>query len=631
MHLRSLICIFLILFSLISPVIAADVSDISLENSTNSNNTLTLSSSGSDHEQDQINDAINKVSESGGGTVYLNAGTYELTGTIYIRSNIKLTGDSNAVLIVSSKSSQWFKGSIGIISCKEVIHDVEICGFQINGNCINLDPDLANTPGHNKDCEKCIILHGNSGEYASNIKVYEMQIYDSFSDGMYIYYAKNVQCYNNFISNTQHEGIFWSVVLNGVMSGNKIAGITSDNARLDNCVNCIVKDNVFYSYSGTHTNGAYKHGENGLQVGDAGSSHGYDARKKPTTTQNIEITNNTFANNGLEAIKLGSNSDNNVYIHTNNFIGEKELEQMGIPVEVDVGYIPTVEKSHEVFDSIFDILNIKYTFSGVSTESSTKINYEIKETEMGKIAGGLKIVGFSNTTIIDGKTYISSPEDIIVKSSVIKNPSLQNWFGGISKISKNVTVKIENGTATATMKVTVKWYNYERDRKTGAKQKGKIHYSYYTFNDSCIAPDILQRPQEATGTIYEFKGQGVHHTRVLVNSTGLQRVVYNYDGNTTEHVFLVGEVGSKTVTFHSVDYWNGTLDHYVDSAFINGTFDQSKLNVTAYTVYEEVPVKLNYELDEWDGDSFNDVTIYTSLKLLILLFTLRKLLNIIKH
>src|SRR5674476_1272929 len=99
-----------------------------------------------------------------------------------------------------------------------------------------------------------------------------MKLYDSFSDGMYIYYAKNVKCYNNFISNCQHEGIFWSVVLESEMFGNKIVGITSDCLRLDNSINCKVYENVLFSYDGTNLNTAYPHGENGLQVGDAGSS-----------------------------------------------------------------------------------------------------------------------------------------------------------------------------------------------------------------------------------------------------------------------------------------------------------------------------------------------------------------------
>jgi len=128
---------------------------------------------------------------------------------------------------------------------------------------------------------------------------------------------------------------------------------------LDKSIGCRVFDNIFFSYDGTNTNGAYKHGENGIQIGNAGSSHGYNAANKPTVTANIEVFNNTFANNGLQAILLGSGSDNNFFVHSNKFIGVAELEQLGVSVQ---GISPTVQQSETVFTSIFDILKMDYNF-----------------------------------------------------------------------------------------------------------------------------------------------------------------------------------------------------------------------------------------------------------------------------
>ena len=188
---------------------------------------LSVSPTASTSDQTTINNALEAVHNSGGGKVYLNEGTYEVDNTVIIWSDTVLTGSPGAVILVSPSSSQWFTGSTGIISCKESVKNVEIYGFQINGNLGALPASYANTPSHDKDCERCIILHGNSGDYAENIKIHDMKLFDSFSDGAYIYYAKNVQFYNNFISNTQHEGVFWSVVIGGEIYNNQIAGITS--------------------------------------------------------------------------------------------------------------------------------------------------------------------------------------------------------------------------------------------------------------------------------------------------------------------------------------------------------------------------------------------------------------------
>jgi hypothetical protein len=328
--------------------------------------------------QVQINQAISQAD-----TVYLNSGVYMVDGTISIKSNFMLTGDPNAIIRVSGSSNQWFQGSTGIISCKESLKNVEICGFQIDGNVGALPPEFHHSrPDTSHDCEKLMILGGYSNDYAENILIHDMKLYNAFSDGVYLRFAKNSACYNNFISNCQHEGIFWTSVLNSEMYNNQIAGITSDCARLDNCVNCKVYDNILFSYSGDHNNGEWEHGENGLQVGDGGVSHGYDARNSPTTTTNIEVFDNTFAANGLQAILLGSaalESSANVFIHGNKFIGKAELETNGISFDVSNSNPSTIERSEKVFSSIFDILNQDFSFQYPDTQ--VPINASVRVTE----------------------------------------------------------------------------------------------------------------------------------------------------------------------------------------------------------------------------------------------------------
>jgi Right handed beta helix region len=310
--------------------------------------------------EQQINERL-----KAGGTVYLSSGIYEIEDPIVIGSNTVLTGDPDAIIRVFPNSGMWFKPSEGIITCTESVKNVEISGFQIDGNCENLPASYASTPGHDHDCEHCIYLRGYSNDYADNILIHDMKLYDSFSDAIQLRLAKNSACYNNFISNCQHEGIFWSSALDSQIYGNQIAGVCSDSARLDNCVNCKVHDNVFFSYSGDHNNGEYEHGESGLQLGDGGASHGYNARTALTATSNIEVYGNTFAANGLKAIVLGSAalaSSANVFIHDNKFIGKAELETSGISLEISNSNPSTIERSEKVFSSIFDIRNQDFNF-----------------------------------------------------------------------------------------------------------------------------------------------------------------------------------------------------------------------------------------------------------------------------
>ena len=121
------------------------------------------------NDQVAINEALEAVHSAGGGEVYLNAGVYLVSDTIVIWSNTKLTGDPGAIIRVSPSSSQWFTGQTGIISCMESVKQVEICGFSIDCNCGALPASYANTAGHDKDCERCILLGGYSNDLAQYI------------------------------------------------------------------------------------------------------------------------------------------------------------------------------------------------------------------------------------------------------------------------------------------------------------------------------------------------------------------------------------------------------------------------------------------------------------------------------
>jgi len=333
----------------------------------------TLSPDSGHSNQNQINEALEN------GNVYLEAGVYEVDGPIYIGSDRVLTGDKDAIIRVWSGSSQWFVGLKGVISCRGVVQNVEISNIQIDGNIGNLPSSYADSRSDtDHDCEKLIILHGYSNQFAKNIKLHDLKLYNSFSDGIYLLFCENIEVYNNFISNCQHEGFYLSCVNYGLVYGNKIAGICSDCGRLDNCQYCKVYDNYFFSYNG-ESYGQYKGGQAGLQVADSGSSHGYNAANKPQKTDNIEITNNTFASPGRQAIWL-HNYNGNVYVHQNTFVDAEILETMGIPIgDISDENQPSVEMSEKVFSSLFDILDRNFTFKYLNIK--TKINASVDITD----------------------------------------------------------------------------------------------------------------------------------------------------------------------------------------------------------------------------------------------------------
>ena len=144
-------------------------------------------------DQNEINNALISVYHSGGRTVYLSAGIYNIDGQIKIGSNTVLTGDSNAIIRVSSSSSQFFTGTTGIISSlDDSPHNVEIHGFQIDGNCENLPTSYNSNDQDPHDCERLILFQCDSGNYGNNISINDMKLYDAYSDGIHIAFAHKV-------------------------------------------------------------------------------------------------------------------------------------------------------------------------------------------------------------------------------------------------------------------------------------------------------------------------------------------------------------------------------------------------------------------------------------------------------
>lgn len=428
--------------------------------------TYTVSPTGSHSDQGIINEALEKAAKDGGGTVYLRANgennVFVIDGPIKIvSSNIILTGDPNVIVKVYSGpgNKQWYTGTNSIIT--SLYNDnIDIHGFQIDGSCDELKFEYHHSRADTAhDCERAIYIAGQTGKFCNNIKVYNMQIHDCFSDGIHIRFATAVQCSGNSISNCQHEGIFWTSVVNGLAENNQIAGITSDCFRTDNGVNNIIQNNNFFSYTGNSNNGAPKGWNNGIQVADAGSSKGYNASNKPTKTTNIEVRGNTFANTGTKAVWLDSTGKgyDNVYIHDNEFVNIKAVTNPGKSVKLDmeVSDIPTytditnevqpsTEMSERIFSSIFDVFsldvitkagyndtvilhegvpqspsevqgtikqyiqgNLSYTLVSVPTNGLSEVHYSAngttaKHTLMVGEKHGNKVT-FSNTSIWEGK------------------------------------------------------------------------------------------------------------------------------------------------------------------------------------------------------------------------------------
>jgi hypothetical protein len=326
-------------------------------------------------DEDGINKALEAAkNEPGTTTIILNPGTYEIKGSLIIYSNTVLKGD-HAKILVSSKSKQWFIPPNGIITTKGPVENVTIENLIIDGNCHMLPAKYADTPGHKHDCEKLIIIKGYSNKNSKNIVIRNCIFANAFSDAVYVAHSKDVIVENNQISNCQHSSIYFSCVVSGLIKKNDIAGITSDNVRVENSKNVKVLYNNLYGYFGKKSNGAYQGGHNLVQVGDQGFSHGYGSPKS-IHTENIEIAYNTFSGKHLNTIWIdaaGKTPTKNLWIHDNEYVDMPEIERDGYSAENP----PSIEETEEIFTTLKDLLKRDYTFQYLNMEQDLEASAEV--------------------------------------------------------------------------------------------------------------------------------------------------------------------------------------------------------------------------------------------------------------
>jgi hypothetical protein len=326
-------------------------------------------------------DSINKAL-SNNAYVHLQSGTYLLDSPVIINSNNILTGEPGTILQVRKTDSNWFTGSNAAVCSNGAVDNVLIKDISVDGNCINLNNSFANSPGHQHDLGVGIRLDGYSNRFCNNITIENVRVYNTFSDGINVRFANNVQISRVIGSNCQHCTLFLVNDIDSIVHDCELAGITNACLRYDNCVHFLFYNNLMTYYDGD-SNGAYKNGNYGVEIGDSDVSHGFDGRNKPNTITDGEGYNNTIVGLRLQAFELDSivfQEWRNIYLHDNHVYGIGDAVTKGIKVDISnisVSNPPTIEQSQEIFSSIFDILTQEFNFQYLDTQTAINASVNI--------------------------------------------------------------------------------------------------------------------------------------------------------------------------------------------------------------------------------------------------------------
>jgi len=577
-------------------------------------------------DQNGINQAIEQSSKNG-DTVYLSSGVYEIEGPIKLLSNVKLTGEKDAIVRVSASSSQWFGGRIGIIGSEGTISNVEISGFSLDGNCQNLPSSYANKYGIH-DAERGIFINGYTNDYCKNISIHDMKIYDLFSDGIHFNYANNIDCYNNFLSNCQHSSIFYVCVVYGSIFDNEVAGITSDCLRLDDCQEIRVHGNILYSYNGSNNNNAYENGQNLIQIGDESNTEGLKGgTSKTVKTKNIEVYGNVFTNQGLRAILLDNvelAEQANVFIHNNTFLNQSVLETHGIPVNY-TGKV-TVEKSEQIMHDIFSILDTELTVSGDVTQNELHAINPIWQ-QSGTTLASIYLAGYQGLIRFGNYSYIPVNASKCVRILTSTDSTREHI---INQDSSTELTDGENNTLI--VKLSVKTVYQEQKKNpvtifgktinlTSYQRKTEHAIFYQTFD----APPVFPTVKAPIVKVTYYNGS--HAIVIIPDVPGIAAVDVKIENSSARQYRLIGEVGTaengfRSTQYNKVDTWKFTglqLSRSMSGLYIREPFNLSDLQIYITTPYKRMEVT-QYDYVKIE-DTSNKIVSIPSITLLFVLVT----------
>jgi len=439
--------------------------------------------------------------------------TFGITDQLFIGSNSIWSGDPSAIIKVedgacgSSYDTCVFPNGTPVIAAlNSSPSNIEIYGFQVNGNCQNQNNQLG-LVGNEYHSAGSGVERIFQFSNASNIKVHDMRIYDAFGEALMIFYGQNINCYNSYLSNLQHDAVFYKGVTGSSNSMHHLTveGITSDCLRCGSSQNVDIYNNTLTSYLGPNNNGATEHGQNGIQISNESNYS--------ILTNNINVYNNYIYDQGLAGIWIldmrnaAGSTPQTIHIHDNtinkNGWGCWANWASGISIGPNGGWGNGILiEDNTISGNYQQGIQVLKANTGSGFVINTKNNNI--SNNIGKRAGStgstLTVVGYGIYNSIPGSTL-----NIVSQNDYMSNNLNGDFYGDIDHSTKEIIkIMVETGMYASDP-------TFVEDEDGGDIKEGDYGLmiptkdGHYTFQ-KIIEPEVGQKaliyPARASGTYY---------------------------------------------------------------------------------------------------------------------------------
>jgi hypothetical protein len=260
-----------------------------------------------------------------GGIIHLPAGTYVLTDSVILQSNITLEGEPGTIITIPDHSG-WpaFKPLISGTGVQNItIRDIEI----------NANSDGNSETPHGAGFYNCIHVTD-----CSNIQVFNCTFHDSLGDGLRTKTSTNIKFYNNLAYRLGHEGFYGIDSQNIECFNNRITTRTNSALRIWNSAHVRFHDNVIDA-----------------QLDSLGGNPGIQIEDSRGLINDVEIYNNILirtwgAGIWLVAYDAGVSNNQGILIHHNLFY---EVGQ-SYDIPYTGGIVNDGFKGTQIYNNVFD-------------------------------------------------------------------------------------------------------------------------------------------------------------------------------------------------------------------------------------------------------------------------------------
>ncbi|MBN1134583.1 MAG: hypothetical protein JXA38_06700, partial [Methanosarcinaceae archaeon] len=219
------------------------------------------------------------------------------------------------------------------------------------------------------------------------------------------------------------------------------------------------------------------------------------------------------------------------------------------------------------YDGMFAVLDQRY-FDGNWSNISSNGTSTVEPINTGRMIGWVDIIGFENTTVLNGTEYVNGTPVPVFNYDV--SPGSMRFNDNVDLLTSTVEINQTDTDVVVTVTAKLDWHH--STMRTGTSALGQtfhwIDKDYFTdtgiFVDSVPLPAIYTMPDPGIIEIVQYNNTVNPHSIVMFPTLeNVYRVIVRYNDSEIVRHLMYGVIENKTsgaeyVNLTGIEHWEIT-------------------------------------------------------------------------